>query len=376
MSQSVDRILAQAQEQLNQAYQSIGLDPESIDQDNPPAEPQQDGQVTPPAGATEPPQGQGQAQPPVTPPQDQGQAQPPANQGAGPAVPSSTPSNEDLLRQISELRNQVEQGNANYSNLRAFADRVAGENAKLKRGQAVSSLKPVSQDPAGASTATGTPQPPVPPGPSPVEAIEASIKKAEQVASDYPEIMEPVIEALRMQQQVIASLTGQVEPIRQVILQDEEEKQREEAENVKKRHFDTIRSAHKDYDAIVAHPDFPAWVQSLEGEDNADAVRICQQGSAYEVIGLLHRYKSARPQQQITPPPQDQQGQQRAAAAALDNEGRVLSTPPIQPSQLNVPSGVIAQSDIVKWSRRPELWAAHQKEIEYAQEHGLIDYTR
>lgn len=368
---SATDIIAKANANLSQIYQGLGLDPSGEPpQDNPPA-------ATPPidpaaaANAPEPPHGQGQAQPPAAPPQAQGQAQIPANQ-----LPEPT---NDYLKQIEDLKAQVERSNQNFANLRSYADRVAGENARLKRGQAVSSLKPDVQPGTGNAPAPGASQPGTPPQqPSPLEAIEASIKKAEEVAVEYPEVMAPVIETLRMQQQVISSLHGKVDPIAQAMIQDEEARQIEERERLAKRHNDTIRDAHKDYDTIVQQPDFPAWVQSLQGDDYDDAVRIVQHGTAYEVIGLLHKFK-ARSQQQITPPPPNQQQQlqqQRAEAAARDNEGRVLSTPPISPGNLNQQSGVLPLSFIRTAAKDPALWAKHRDAIEYAQANGLIDFSQ
>lgn len=58
-------------------------------------------------------------------------------------------------------------------------------------------------------------------------------------------------------------------------------------------HFDAIREAHSDFDAIVGDKGLFEWVDSLPGPVKAGYEQILQSGTAHEVISALSQYKAA-----------------------------------------------------------------------------------
>ena len=101
------------------------------------------------------------------------------------------------------------------------------------------------------------------------------------LAEEYPDIAAPLlkqIEALKTEVRETRNLT-------------EEERKQETT----KRHFQTIRSAHPDFDTVVSDDGFTEWLE----QQTPTWRRIAEAGTADEVVELLSRFKgeAAPPQQ-------------------------------------------------------------------------------
>jgi chromosome segregation ATPase len=101
------------------------------------------------------------------------------------------------------------------------------------------------------------------------------------LAEEYPDIAAPLLKQ-------IEALKTEVRENRN--LSDEERKQ-----ETTKRHFQTIRTAHPDFDTVVSDDGFSEWLE----QQTPTWRRIAEDGTADEVVELLSRFKgeAAPPQQ-------------------------------------------------------------------------------
>lgn len=89
-----------------------------------------------------------------------------------------------------------------------------------------------------------------------------------------------------------------------------------------KSHFETIATAHPDFNDIGNSPEFATWVESLPDADQAEAKRVATAGSAKEIIKLLDGYKAAAQQ----PKADAEQPMDLANESAMDDAEGVRST--------------------------------------------------
>lgn len=89
-----------------------------------------------------------------------------------------------------------------------------------------------------------------------------------------------------------------------------------------KSHFETIATAHPDFNDIGNSPEFATWVESLPEADQSEAKRVATAGSAKEIIKLLDGYKASAQQ----PKQDDNQPMDIANEAAMDDAEGVRST--------------------------------------------------
>lgn len=304
---------------------------------------------------------------------------------------------------VAELQAKVVELQKNYDNLRSYADRVSGENRSLRdENDLLNSQMRVlladrqrgGQQPPAAETPT-TPRDQAETAQIPAQRADesdedylsrltAKYRDLQEADADFSHIVRPLLRVIRdLETRVVQSeqnLRQQLDPVVQSmkteIQQNAQERQRTAAE----RYFAAIADKHPDYHTTVtseafaefinSHPLGQTYHQLLWPEEWGEGYR---RGTAQEVIGILDVFKAHMGQGAQTPGAEQeqrraQQAEQRRLAAEEAVEPSVRSTVP-------VPQGdgeVIRRSDIIKWSKDPQLWKQNKQRVQEARMHGRI----
>lgn len=177
-------------------------------------------------------------------------------------------------------------------------------NAEVARAQRGND-GPAGDQSAAPKQATQAPQP---------QPAAASDDDDEQLLQELDEQLPTVAKAVRKliakeRQAIEQDVMGRIAPI-----------ERTAQESARERHFNTIRSAHQDFDVVVTSPDLAAWVDEQPPYLAASYRAVMERGTAEDVVDLLARFKkesgyAPAPAPQSNPAPKARTDALRSAAA-------------------------------------------------------------
>lgn len=191
----------------------------------------------------------------TAPEQDEGANAPDGSSDTA-GVGDQTPRDEDRGDPDSSLSEQLRLAEERVKNAQSRMTKATQESAELRRQ--VSELR------------------------GEMESLRAKIATAPEddedlrtLKDEYPDIASPILRKLEAVQEQVNKGQRQLEEDRQA--------------DTLKRHFDTIRGAHSDFDEIVTSDEFDGWLAS----QTPSWRKIGESGTAEEVVELLARYKTA-----------------------------------------------------------------------------------
>jgi hypothetical protein len=119
----------------------------------------------------------------------------------------------------------------------------------------------------------------------------------DQLLAELDEQLPTVAKAVRKliakeRQAIEQEVMGRIAPI-----------ERTAQESARERHFNFIRSAHQDFDEVVASPELAAWVDEQPAYLAATYRSVMERGTAQDVVDLLSRFKK---ESGIAPAPETQ----------------------------------------------------------------------
>lgn len=191
----------------------------------------------------------------TAPEQDEG-ANAPAGSADTAGVGDQTPENEDRGDPDSSLSEQLRLAEERVKNAQSRMTKATQEASELRRQ--VSELRAQIEE-LSAKIAT----------------VPEDDEDLRTLAEEYPDIASPILRKIEAVQEQVNKSRQQLEEERQA--------------DVLKRHFDTIRGAHPDFDEIVTSDEFEGWLSNQSPAWR----RIGESGTAEEVVDLLARYKTA-----------------------------------------------------------------------------------
>lgn len=119
------------------------------------------------------------------------------------------------------------------------------------------------------------------PAPQPAATDEDDEQLLQELDEQLPTVAKAVRKLIAKERQAIEQeVMGRIAPI-----------ERTAQESARERHFNTIRSAHQDFDVVVTSPDLAAWVDEQPPYLAASYRAVMERGTAEDVVDLLARFK-------------------------------------------------------------------------------------
>lgn len=125
------------------------------------------------------------------------------------------------------------------------------------------------------------------------EINDAEIAEIQQkLADDFgPEFVQMIVKlaAHEAKKMAMAGIDEKVGPINETLAQAIAEV----SEAFQSMHLSAIKDAYEDFQEIIASPEFGSYIGALPEDQQAEAQRIIESGTAKEVIGLLSQFKAS-----------------------------------------------------------------------------------
>lgn len=147
---------------------------------------------------------------------------------------------------------------------------------------------------------------------------------------DFPELEEGV---RKLVDQRMAAIEAKIAPVVQA-------KEETAAANAADAHFTSIRNAHADFESVVDSQEFGKWVASQPSFVREQYQRVCEEGTAPQVIEMLDAYKGATG---LNKPAEPAPSKEAAASKAQEVAAKAKAAPPNSLSDL--PAGAAAHHD-------------------------------
>lgn len=203
---------------------------------------------------------------------------------ATPSKDDETPPAPDKGKDTDDLDGlTLENAAERIRNAQARMTRATQEAAELRRETAKQTgrLKELDSEIEKLKANPPAPKKPDSDGKKPYASLEA-------LQSDYPTIINPLIETVNALQEQINALGGQVNDVRTQVTTSEADKAKQAEQAKIDAHNKTITDAHPDAFSIVDTDEFQGWIdrKPIYG-------RVMKEGTADEVVEMLDAYKKA-----------------------------------------------------------------------------------
>lgn len=158
----------------------------------------------------------------------------------------------------------------------------------------------------------------------------------EELRAEFPELAEKLAPAISklVEQGVsatVAKLTSMIEPL-----------QANAHESAADKHFNAIRAAHSDFDALMAGDAVDKWIEKQPAFVRGRYQEVLEKGTANEVNELLSSYKDAN---KTTPVTENKLSAEDVAKAAKEVVDKAKSSTKVPVSLSDVPAGSVLNTD-------------------------------
>jgi len=175
---------------------------------------------------------------------------------------TAEPEPEDNSDELSDAQIAIEKANQRYKNAQAKMTKASQEAADLRRlneqmQSELEELKSAAQAPA------------------------RDTAKIDQIKEDYPDLAVPLLDELERTQ-------AEVQQAKELLAKQQEAQSLQEQQASREAHFDRIKQAHPDVDAVI---ESDQWLDWLELQD-AQVKYWVENGSSNDAVAVLNKFKA------------------------------------------------------------------------------------